>query len=59
MIGSTDKNAAYATNRPITFQNIFATLYHNLGIDPSTAVLDKSDRPMPLLQEVEPIGELV
>ncbi len=59
VIGSTDKNAAYAKDRPVTFQNIFATLYHNLGIDPSTAVLDRSDRPMPLLQEVEPLAELV
>ena len=59
VIGATDKHAAYAKDRPVTFQNIFATLYHNLGIDPATAVPDKSDRPMPLLQELEPIRELV
>ncbi len=59
VIGATDKNAAYAKDRPITFQNVFATLYHNLGIDPATAVLDKSDRPMPLLHELEPIRELI
>lgn len=59
VIGSTDKNGAYAKDRPITFQNVFATLYHNLGISPDTAVPDRSDRPMPLLQELEPIRELV
>ena len=59
VIGSTDKTGGYAKDRPVTFQNIFATLYHNLGIEPDTAVLDKSDRPMPLLQELEPLRELV
>jgi len=59
VIGSTDKQAAYAKDRPVTFQNVFATLYHHLGIDPATAVPDRSDRPMPLLQELEPIRELV
>ncbi len=59
VIGSTDKNGAYAKDRPVTFQNVFATLYHNLGISPETAVPDRNDRPMPLLQELEPIRELV
>ena len=59
VIGSTDKTAGYAKDRPVTFQNIFATLYHNLGINPATAVNDKTDRPMPLLQELEPLREVV
>lgn len=59
VIGATDKNAAYAKDRPVSFQNVFATLYHHLGIDPATAVLDRNDRPMPLLQELSPLHELV
>ncbi|WZP00064.1 DUF1501 domain-containing protein [Isosphaeraceae bacterium EP7] len=59
VIGSSDKIAAFAKDRPVTFQNVFATLYHALGIDPATAVTDKGDRPMPLLQELEPIRELI
>jgi hypothetical protein len=58
-IGATDKEAAYVKDRPVTFQNVFATLYHNLGIDPATAVPDRSNRPMPLLDEHEPIREVV
>ncbi len=46
VIGSTDKQAAYVKDRPVSFQNVFATLYHNLGIDPGTAVADRSGRPM-------------
>jgi uncharacterized protein (DUF1501 family) len=59
VIGSTDKNAAYVKDRPITFQNVFATLYHRLGIDPGTAVPDRAGRPMYLLEEQKPIPELI
>jgi hypothetical protein len=59
VIGSTDKQAGYAKDRPVSFQNVFATLYHNLGIDPATAVADRSGRPMTLLDEQQPIRELV
>jgi hypothetical protein len=59
VIGSTDKEAAYVKDRPVSFQNVFATLYHNLGIDPATVVSDRSGRPMYLLDEHEPIREVV
>ena len=59
VIGSTDKHAAYVKDRPVSFQNVFATLYHNLGIDPATAVSDRSGRPMSLLDDAEPIRELI
>jgi hypothetical protein len=59
VIGSTDKEAAYVKDRPVSFQNVFATLYHNLGIDPSLTVPDRSGRPMYLLDEREPIHELI
>ena len=35
VIGSTDKTAGLRQGPPVSFQNVFATLYHNLGIDPS------------------------
>ena len=44
----------------MTFQEIFATLYHNLGIDPATAtVTDLTGRPQYLVDDVGPIRELV
>ena len=39
VIGATDRNAAYVTDRPVSFHNVFATLYHNLGINPATVAL--------------------
>jgi hypothetical protein len=59
VIGATDKLAAYPKDRPVWFQNVFATLYHNLGIDPATLVTDRGGRPMALLDEREPIRELI
>ena len=41
-----------AKDRPVTFQNVFATLYHNLGIAPTTTVPDRGGRPMSLLDEL-------
>ncbi len=59
VIGSTDKHAAYAKDRPVTYANVFSTLYHNLGIDPGTTVPDVGGRPMYLLDEREPIKEII
>ena len=59
VIGSTDKQAGYAKDRPVSFQNVFATLYHNLGIDPGELVTDRSGRPMHLLEEQQPIREVI
>ncbi len=59
VIGATDKRGAYVKDRPISFQNVFATLYHNLGIDPAFSVTDRNGRPMRLLDDHQPIRELV
>ena len=59
MIGQTTKDAGYPKDRPISFQEVHATLYHTLGIDPATFVPDRSGRPMRLLDETQPIRELV
>jgi hypothetical protein len=59
VIGATDRHGAYVSDRPVSFQNVFATLYNNLGIDPATAVPDRGGRPMPVLDDREPIRELI
>lgn len=59
-IGSTTRNAETANSRPVHFQEVLATLYHNLGIDPKTAQLtDPAGRPQYLLEHRDPIRELV
>jgi hypothetical protein len=58
-IGSTNRLGEYANNRPVQFGEVFATLYHNLGIDlSSTNILDPTGRPQHLV-EYAPMKELV
>jgi hypothetical protein len=60
VIGATDKDAAYVSDRPIHYRDVLATVYHNLGIDPHEFVRDINERPVPLLPEdARPIRELV
>jgi hypothetical protein len=58
-IGATNRLGEYASNRPVTFGEVFATLYHNLGIDVAkTFLLDPTGRPQHLIDQ-EPLRELV
>lgn len=60
VIGSSDRIGAYAVDRPVHVQEVLATVYHNLGIDPrETTIEDRSGRPQYLLDQREPIAELV
>jgi hypothetical protein len=50
-IGSTNRLGEYANDRPVHFQEIFATIYHNLGIDPATTTIaDPTGRPQYLVE---------
>ena len=50
-IGSTDRLGGNAKDRPVTFGEVFATLYHNLGLNPElTTVTDPTGRPQHLAE---------
>lgn len=60
VIGSTTRNGEVPKDRPIHYQQMFATLYRHLGIDPAQAtVLDPNNRPQYLLDHADTIRELV
>jgi len=60
VIGSTDKFGEQADERPVHFRDVFATLYHNLGIDiESTPLHDSEGRPQYLMAGHKPLEELV
>jgi hypothetical protein len=40
-------------------QSVLATVYHVLGIDPAAALVDRAGRPVYLLEDHEPIRELI
>ena len=61
VIGSTTRLGERPNNRPVKFQEVFATLYRNLGIDISQArVVDPTGRPQFLVDsDIEPMREVV
>ncbi len=61
IIGATDRLGGEAVQRPVTFQEVFSTLYHNLGINAlTTTVRDATGRPHYLVDDgCQPMKELV
>ncbi|MCA9188250.1 MAG: DUF1501 domain-containing protein, partial [Planctomycetales bacterium] len=61
VIGSTNKFGESAQDRPVTFQEIFATLYTNLGLDlNATREFDLRGRPNYLIEPgTQPLSELI
>jgi hypothetical protein len=58
VIGKSDKDAAYALERVIYPEDLTATVYHALGIDPEMRVLDVQNRPTPIVDGGRPVFEL-
>jgi hypothetical protein len=61
VIGATDRIAGEAASRPVTWGELFATLYRNLGIDSHREVIqDLTGRPQFLVEDgADPLRELV
>ncbi len=61
VIGATDRIAGEAVARPVTFGEIYATLFRHLGVDASqTTITDLNGRPQYLVEEnAGPMPELV
>lgn len=62
VIGATNRLGEHPVERPVHFQEVFATLYHNLGIDTNQATLsDLHGRPRYLVDHTlyQPLKELV
>ena len=59
VIGATDEKG-YDVVGPRYFpQNVLATLYGVLGLDPSQTLTDHNGRPQYLLDDREPVAELL
>ena len=59
VIGQTDSRGARPKTRALSAQNVLGTVYHTLGIDWKQKVPDFGGRPVQLLDDGEPIAELV
>ena len=60
VIGSTNRLGEHPEDRPVHFREVFATLYHNLGIAThKSQITDRGGRPHYLIDGWEPLSELV
>jgi hypothetical protein len=59
VIGATNARGEVPVGQPYTPQNVLATLYHVLGIDPATTLPDHTGRPIYLLDDRRKVEELV
>jgi len=61
VIGATNKNGEHPIDRPVRFQEVFATLYRNAGLDTgSIRIFDQAGTPRYLVdQDVLPLHEVM
>jgi len=60
VVGSTNAKGEHPKDRPLTPNDLWATMFRHLGIDyKNTSFLDHRGRPMPILPYGEPITELL
>ena len=59
VIGSTDKHAAYPTDRPVSAGDLAATIYHVLGVDSRSTVPDLENRPIHISHGGSPVFEAI
>ena len=59
VVGATDARGEYVSERLLSPNDLLATMYYHLGIDPSQEFTDHTGRPVRILDRTEPIAELV
>jgi len=57
--GTTDRDAAYALDHPTSPEDLAATIFDRLGIDPELRILDQQQRPVPLVEGGRVIQEIL
>ncbi|WP_339749033.1 DUF1501 domain-containing protein [uncultured Rubinisphaera sp.] len=59
VIGSTNSKGEHPQDRPLSPNDLWATVYRHLGIDFNASIVDYTGRPMPILPDGQPISELL
>ncbi|MBO0699807.1 MAG: DUF1501 domain-containing protein [Zavarzinella sp.] len=59
VVGESSARAEAPKSRPVSPQDLMATVFHVLGVPPDLHYTDQSGRPMPMLDGGRPIAELV
>lgn len=59
IVGSTNSKGEHPADRPLTPNDLWATVYRHLGINYESSFPDLFGRPMPILPFGDPITELL
>ncbi len=59
IVGESNAKGEIPKERPIRHQDVWATVYHQLGIDYRKAYMNEAARPVAILNEGEPIHEIL
>ena len=59
VVGESTAKAEVPKTKPITPQDLMATVFHVLGLPQDLQFKDQSGRPMPMINGGKPIAELV
>lgn len=57
VVGATDKQAAWPTDRPVSAGDLVATIYELMGVDPHLLVDDLGGRPIPIAHGGSAVNE--
>ena len=59
VLGESDARAEFPKERPVSPQDVLATMYHQLGIDQTKSYINEADRPVQILNYGDPIKEII
>jgi len=59
VVGATTARSEYPIQNAVTPQDLLATVYRHLGIDPQRPIVDYSGRPIYILPDGKPIAQLI
>ena len=59
VLGESDARAEFPKDKPVSPQDILATMYHQLGIDQTKNYTNEAERPVPILNYGEPIQDII
>src|SRR5262245_31274246 len=59
ILGASDPLGELPKERPIGIQDVYATMYHLLGIDYTKSYLNEANRPVQIINYGEPIAEIL
>jgi arylsulfatase A-like enzyme len=59
VLGRTNALGTETQERPVSVQDLFATVYGQLGVDPSKKYMTPAGRPVKILEGGDPVKELL